>query len=187
MLQVFIWPFLGKDTWGHASLEVRGGEPLGSQYISWWPDSNRRAKSLYLNSNLYCAGAFPDQTFADDVRGEDDHPPSLSITLDGKSSGVVGLDETVIKRWWSALRSNGTAEWCTLAPNCSTIVAYALTRGGGADFSDMWSRSNIVWTPNRVADYARAIRDGMAEARRGLGNASNKKLNADPALAAGWK
>jgi hypothetical protein len=165
MIEVFVWPFVDKDTWGHASMRVNGGTPLGQEYISWWPNGSRQSKALSLGGNLYCAGAIPNQTFDDDVRGENRTLPGQTIKIEGKTRSSPGLDETAIKAWWRNLTTVGSTKWCTLGPNCSTVVAYGLTVGGASEFSDMWSSSNIVWTPNSVATFARAIRSGIAYAR----------------------
>jgi hypothetical protein len=130
-----------------------------------------------INGMLYCAGAFPDQTLADDIRGEDDHPPSHTIQVPAKGPNSAGLDESAIKDWWAKFRTAGVTEWCTLGTNCSTIAAYARTRGGGAEFSDMWSSSNAIWTPNAVLSYARALRDGIKYANLRPAQPSRRDLD----------
>lgn len=135
MIEVFVWAFRDTDSWGHASMRVGGGTPPGPQYISWWPNGSRDSKWLSLGGKLYCAGVIPNQTFESDVRGEDRTLPSETIRLDGKTGNKAGLDETAIKTWWRQLSVAGT-EWCTLGPNCSTIVAYALSVRGGDAYSN---------------------------------------------------
>jgi hypothetical protein len=188
MIRVFVWPYRGSDVaWGHAAMEVGGGQLSGSVYISWWPESRgRQPKTIHgkaINGDLYCVGAIYSRKYADDVKGEDFKPPSQTIIIDGKSPTTIGLDETAIKTWWGKLRGTGTTDWCTLGPNCSTIVAYALHIGGGEMFSSMWSNSNVVWTPNAVADYAKDIRSGIAYAR--LGPTTNALGDADGGLPPG--
>jgi hypothetical protein len=69
--------------------------------------------------------------------------------------------------WCGNLRKEGHTDWCTLGPNCSTIVAYALREGGGDEFSDMWSETNLVWRPDKVLEYAQSILAGIEYAKAG--------------------
>ena len=162
MLKVFIWPFRGKDVaWGHASLQIDGGKPDGTVYISWWPDSNRRPS--WIHDKIYCATALDNQTFLSDVLGEK-AKPSQTIVLDGATNTRAGLNETAIKAWWGSLRKNGFTDWCTLGPNCSTVVAYALLKGGADRFSGIWTEAKTVWTPASVAYYAKDIANGIKNA-----------------------
>lgn len=177
MIKVLVWLPGRGDSWGHAALDVTGGAPLGSAYVSWWPKGVHTSKSLSIASELFCATAYTDRTFQDDVRGEDGRRPSYTIELPGKDRQAVGLDETAIKAWWKQLTSTGTAKWCTLTPNCSTVAAYALTIGGGDRFSDMWSSANLIWSPSDVADYARAIQIGIASAQRRRAPVSSTQLD----------
>jgi hypothetical protein len=177
MVRVFVWTAAGKQSWGHASLEVNGGTPMGVTYVSWWPRSDHRSKALSLGGDLFCATAFTDRSFFDDVRGEDGRRPSHTVDLPGEDPHRVGLNETAIKAWWSQLRSTGKAKWCTLAPNCSTITAFALTVGGGARFSDMWNRANLIWSPSSVVDYARAIQSGIVSAQQRPGSHAPGQLD----------
>jgi hypothetical protein len=152
-------------------MDVGGGTPSGSVYINWWPEVRGHrpttVKGKVVNQNLYCVGAIYNRKYSDDVKGEDMRPPSITVEIPGKSEFDIGLDETAIKAWWAKLRRTGTTDWCSLGPNCSMIVAYALTKGGGELFSGMWDSSNVVWTPNAVATYAREILAEITNARRG--------------------
>lgn len=175
MLKVFVWPYRGKDiAYGHASLQVDGGKPEGAAYISWWPANNRRPK--WIHDKLYCAPALQDQTYASDLAGEDEVRPQ-TIVIDGRSKSKHGLNETAIKAWWGSLRTKGFTDWCTLGPNCSTVVAYALSRGGADQYSDMWSSFNMVWTPNDVATYAKAIAAGIKDSNRAPPTGSSNRLS----------
>ena len=165
MVRVYVWLSVSSDTWGHAALNVSGGTPLRSAYVSWWPKGDHTSKLMSLGGDLFCATAFSDRNLEDDIAGEGNRP-SHTIELPGKNGQTIGLDETAIKAWWGQLTSTGTAKWCTLTPNCSTIAAYALTHGGGDQFSDMWNSSNLVWSPSAVASYARAIQSGILAAQR---------------------
>lgn len=177
MVRVFIWPFRGSNVaWGHASLEVTGGRPHGSVYISWWPQGvGRRHKAIH--DSLYCVTAIPNRTFEADVRGEDGVRPSETILLDGAGGGAAGLDETAIKQWWGSLASRGFTDWCTLGPNCSTVVAYALAKGGGDRFSNVWRDARWVWSPPSVAYYARSIAEGIRSARLGPSRPNESELD----------
>lgn len=159
MVNVYIWDFTGKQAnWGHAAVEVTGGSPAGIEYISWWPESaGRRPK--HIHRQLYCAGAIPNRTKADDIRDER-AMPSHVVHLAGVGPQTRGLDETKIKNWWNTLRTSGVTDWCTLGPNCSTIAACALDQGGG-NFVDWFNSTNIVWTPDQVLRYALALERGI--------------------------
>ncbi len=152
MITVFIWT--PTDTmWGHASLLVDGGKPTGSIYLSWWP---RQSVGVSL-----CSPAHRDRTFNEDVRGEL-RQPEHRIRL-------KGLNETAIKRWWSTSRIRRSREWCTLGPNCSTLVAHALKAGGGdehVDFQRGLSTWAFVWQPMDVFHYATSIRRGLSNPPR---------------------
>ena len=176
MVRVYTWVSGSGDSWGHASLDVTGGFPLGPRYVSWWPKGDSRSKAIGIGGQLFCATAYTNRTYRDDIKGEG-RGPNYTIELPGKSAQMVGLDESAIKAWWIKLTSTGTAEWCTLTANCSTIAAFALTSGGGDQFSDMWNSSNIVWSPSDVADYARAIKVGIESARRRRAQAPSGALD----------
>jgi hypothetical protein len=167
MIRVNIWPYRGKDVaYGHASIQIDGGDPAGPLYISWWPQGAGRVYKK-RGLNLYCVASIPDRAFDDDVAGEDGNPPKV-ITIDGGSSTVIGLDETAMKKWWLDLVRGGSTQWCTLDTNCSTISSWVLYQGGGDDFSDSYfACHNLVWTPNDVAIYAASIVRGILEARSG--------------------
>lgn len=177
MIRVFVWPFRGsKVAWGHAAVEVSGGEPSGSVYISWWPQGvGRRYKAIH--DNLYCVAAIPNRTFADDVAGEDGMQPAETILIEGAGRGRPGLDESAIKAWWNSLRGRGFTDWCTLGPNCSTVAAYALAKGGGDRFSNVWRDARWVWSPPSVAYYARSIAEGIRSARLGSSSYAQQELD----------
>jgi hypothetical protein len=176
MIRVFVWPFRGsKVAWGHASMEVDGGSPKGTIYISWWPQGlGRQHKAIH--SSLYCVGAIPNRTFSQDFSDEGRLRPE-TILLDGSSDAGVGLDETAIKAWWGSLRSRGFTDWCTLGPNCSTVVAYALAKGGSDKFSTVWRDARWVWSPPSVAHYAHGIADGIRSARLGVPRRTQDELD----------
>jgi len=169
MITVRTWPYLGSNiAYGHASVQIDGGEPSGPVYISWWPQETSRDYYFKQGLNLYCVASIPDRTYLDDVAGEDGRLPSHFIAIDGSSSTTIGLNEAAMKAWWLNLTRSGSTNWCTLDPNCSTITAMALFQGGGDDLCESyWTSHNAVWTPNDVTSYAWAIVAGIKEARSG--------------------
>jgi len=94
MIRVYIWDYKGSDVaWGHASMKIDGGDPPGSIYISYWPQGAHRDRSS-VSDNLYCVDPIRGRTYNDDVADEGQAPDHV-VTLDG-------LNETAIKKWWSA-------------------------------------------------------------------------------------
>ncbi len=150
MVTVFIWDFEGKDVaWGHASMRV------GDTYISWWPTPDGRTPKSSLFPSVYSAPAFARRTLEDDLRDEGGRLPHVIH--------IEGLDETAIRNWWRETnpqahdRSGPLNEWTTLSQNCSTIVARAITVGGGAQRIRYFQSMAYVWTPNEVRKYAEAV------------------------------
>ncbi|MEP6945211.1 MAG: hypothetical protein ABJA02_04785 [Acidobacteriota bacterium] len=151
MIKVYIWEFRGKsEAWGHASMLC------DNTYISWWPAKPGQVPSK-VHSNIYSAYPFRNRGFADDVRDERQQPDH--------TIHISGLNETAIKDWWASFGLvRDMAEligplppWSTLSQNCSTIVATALSKGGGDKFASLWTSWNFVWTPSDVKEYARSI------------------------------
>ena len=109
-------------------------------HISWWP------QDVGQTGKIYDAPAYPNQTLRWDTIFER-RPPDVVIHLDN-------LDEDAIASWWNVYMQNNT--WSTLTRNCSTTVGSALNAGSGflraPDFP--WP---IVWTPQDVENFARAI------------------------------
>lgn len=151
MITVFIWDFVGKDVaWGHASMQC------GDRYISWWPEPGGRVPKLQKAPQVYDVHPFVDRTYNDDVRDEERAP---DWTID-----VPRLDEQKIKEWWAAFNPQAhgaygppSRPWSTLTWNCSTVVAEAITAGGGADFVSWYTSRGVVWTPKTVREYALAV------------------------------
>jgi len=160
MITVYIWKFRGKGVaWGHASLLV------GQTYMSWWPEGQGRIASKISNS-IYSVYPIRNRTFTDDIRGEDGQYPDHTLLING-------LDEEKIKNWWQSfgltrdgvLYEGPMLPWATLAQNCSTVVARALSIGGGDKYAS-WTKSwNVVWTPNDVLNYATSIMHGITAER----------------------
>jgi hypothetical protein len=148
MVTVYVWRSRD-DAYGHASVKVSRGSPPGEVYMSWWPVDD---------GEDYCSPAHVDRTFAQDQADEGQYPDAV-IEIDG-------LDETAMKRFWSDWQRD--PNWCTLGRNCSTMAADALAAGGADEavvFVDWFDSWNIVWTPENVESYAKAIRSGLSARR----------------------
>ena len=152
LLTVHIWDYQGKNVgWGHASITLDNGT-----HISWWPSAENREPSLpkIINriipvlSNIYSVEAISNQTFANDVEGENGHQPDFQITL-------TNLDETKIEEWWETFKS--THQWSTLSQNCSTTAADALRAGGGAELVSWFTSHHIIWKPTDVKNFVESI------------------------------
>jgi hypothetical protein len=166
MVTVYIWNFRGANVaWGHASMHVTGGDPPGAIYISWWPQNTGRQSKIPrapgILQNVYSVPAIVGRTYAADVTDEGQAPDH---TID-----LPGLDESAIKAWWRTMSTDLNARWTTLGQNCSTTVANALAKGGGDDLTEgvggWWKQWNVVWKPDDVLDYARAIKSGLKNGR----------------------
>jgi len=137
MVTVYVW-FPTSSSYGHSSLQ------LNQEYISWWP----------INGKMSIVGtpAFDSRTREDDLHAEE-RRPDHSIPL-------KGLDEVAISAWWKKWRNS--REYRALDRNCSTTVAKALAAGGGTRFCGLsLVNCQVVWTPNRLWEYARAISIGI--------------------------
>lgn len=164
MITVFIWNYRGmSEAWGHASMEICGGEPAGNVYISWWPEStDRRAKISNKGplANIYTVNAIKDRMYPHDVRDEE-RVPDHTIRLDG-------LDESAAKKYWYELTGGKDPQWTSLTQNCSTVVARALFAAGGDSFAEglegWWHSWNVIWKPDDVLSYARAVQTGLQRA-----------------------
>ena len=162
MVTVFIWTFRGSSVaWGHAALQVTGGNPAGSIYISWWPQGTGRQTKLPVApgplANVYRVPAIANRQYIQDESAEGT-PPDWRIDIDG-------LDETAIKTRWASFKT-GANQWSTLSQNCSTTVAQALVAGGADKYakglSGWWRSWNTVWSPNDVLLFVRAIQAGQS-------------------------
>jgi len=155
MITAYIWTPRGA-AYGHASLRITGGTPLGEAYVSYWPMTPGSTK-------LFCSMPSRNRTLEQDVSGEDGQRPHHQITLDG-------LNETAIKAWWhiQSARRDADADWCTVTRNCSTIVAESL-RVGGADYfvsPIAWDSWNAVWNPHGVLMYVTSLQRALASRAR---------------------
>lgn len=144
---VYVWNYLGKDVaWGHTSLELSDGT-----YISWWPQGYNRQR-MPLIPQVYTVDAFPNQTYANDVSFEDNHPPDWRML-------IGGLNESEIRSWWGGFKTSH--QWSTLSQNCSTTVADALWAGGASGILTSRETDNFqsiaLWTPNNVLAFAQAL------------------------------
>jgi hypothetical protein len=173
---VHIWNYLGtKEAWGHAAVEVTGGDPAGSIYVSWWPSPSGRQPYFprlaqlpvlgELAANIYFVPAVENQTKQDDEANEgeggDPRKPDHSIP-------VKGLNETEIKAWWTKFKNN-PPPWSSVNTNCALIAAFAL-RAGGAEkllvgFKGWWRSWNTMWSPSDVLLLAHQINYGFANNR----------------------
>lgn len=159
MVTVYVWNYRGsKQAWGHASLE------LDQTYISWWPENPGQIPTKI--PNVYASHPFRNRSFASDVHAEG-RLPDHSIRING-------LDENAIKDWWQGmglvrdgqLFAGPLLPWKTLNQNCSTVVATALTVGGGEQFASWYKSRSIVWTPANVLEYASAIQAATMDVER---------------------
>jgi len=151
LLDVHVWSYRGStEAWGHVSITLDNGT-----HISWWPSSEGRHGSL-ASLDIYSAPANPNQTFADDVRMEEQRP---DFTVH-----ITGLNESAIQQWWEAFK--GSNEWSTLGQNCSTTVSDALKAGGGSEYASWWSSHNFVWTPDKAKAFAESINKGVEQKRQ---------------------
>jgi hypothetical protein len=104
--------------------------------------------------------AIENQTFANDIVGEEGHQPDVIIHIDG-------LDEEAIAKWWEEFKKNPENLWKTFSQNCSTVTIMALI-AGGADFG-WFSNHKMIWTPNKVEKFTNRLKaklDGEAADRQ---------------------
>ncbi len=155
MLTVYIWKFRGKKiAWGHASIQV------DQTYMSWWPEGDNRQRSK-ISSNIYSTGPFRYRTYSEDVEAEGQEP-------DHKFK-LPGLNDSAVKDWWQSfglirdgiLYQGPLQPWETLTMNCSTVAAYGITLAGGKEHAPWNHAWKVVWTPNDVLEYARAVHEGL--------------------------
>ena len=148
MITVYVWNYRGKNVaWGHASMLVN------KTYVSWWPQGQDREKIV---GDIYSVRPIPNRTYADDKQDEGQGADHQIV--------IKGLAEPKIIKWWNHLKSNPASRWTTLGQNCSTTVANALCHGGAdevVDGSNWWHTWNIVWKPDDLLRYARAIAAGL--------------------------
>ena len=145
LLTVHIWRYRGKsEAWGHTSMTLEDGT-----HISWWP-SGTRYDHKKLVPNIYTADPNDPQTFSDDVDMEKQEP-DVQIEIDC-------LDESEIKDWWLSFKKSN--KWKTLSQNCSTTVADGLKAGGAkVKGQDIGASCNIVWKPDDVEKFAKAVQE----------------------------
>ena len=153
MVTVYVWNFMGKNiAWGHASMHCE------QTYISWWPTGEGRVPSK-ISQSVYAASPFRNQTFQTDQLFEGD---GKFLKAPDHSIRISGLDEVAIKNWWAgfglvrngALLQGPLPAWTSLGQNCSTVVAKALSIGGGDKYASWYSRTSVIWTPNKIREYA---------------------------------
>jgi hypothetical protein len=93
--KVLIWNFVGtKEAFGHASMEVTGGEPAPKYYVSWWPNctpGGSNASHWEAKKREYFGMCEPMRArkMSDDIEAEFGNRPDKHVTL-------AGLDETAI-------------------------------------------------------------------------------------------
>jgi len=106
---------------------------------------------------IYTAPANENQTLSKDIEYEG-HQPDQEISINN-------LDEAKIEQWWNNFKAEH--QWGTLGWNCSAVAAEALKQGGGeAGFWDLLTSVNIVWSPQDVADFARAIQKEKSKQKK---------------------
>ena len=162
--KVWIWNYQGtKTAFGHASMEVYGGDPHGTYYISWWPNCSAAGGK----KEEYFGMCEPkrSRTFAKDIESEFDNRPDRHVLLDG-------LDDTKMKVFWDDLTTDHRAKWSASTTNCAAVVMTAL-RAGGADryFSffddvvfDVFHTNWWTWTPDSAHSYAVELAKKLREA-----------------------
>lgn len=154
MTTVYIWNFTGKkESWGHAALQVQ------SYYMSWWPKEPGQVPSGW-HENVYASMPILGQTYEDDCSGME--------TKAGHQVIINGLNEKAMISWWRVFGitdgMQGAPEaWQSLQLNCSTVVAKALSIGGGRRYAPFLRSRNIVWTPQDVLQYAQSIRTNITK------------------------
>jgi hypothetical protein len=142
MVTVYLWFPSGNSKYGHSAAQV------GDTYISWWPIDN--------TMSVRGTRAFQSRTHADDLDSQkgEGRKPDHSIPL-------KNLDEPAIRNWWREWRHNDQ-QYRAIDRNCSTTVAKALKAGGGDRLCNRSLKGyQLVWTPNDIWEYARAISIGI--------------------------
>jgi hypothetical protein len=108
-VQVYVWfPKLKEGNIGHAAMQVDGGDPPGSVYLSRWPGSY----------SAVLAGSGTNQSYTDDVSAEGGAPSVVRLTK---------LNESAIKY---TIRVACTVNlYSFLVLNCATQVGMCLNAG----------------------------------------------------------
>ncbi len=136
MVTIYVWKrSLQLGSFGHAALEVDGGNPPGRAYISWWPSDGSVAEQVYLST-----APRVHRNLHEDVNAER-RLPDVTIR-------VEGLDESKIKAYWRSWSSHG--RYSGLKLNCASTVGNALIVGGGSRVAAGWEHKH-VWTPEDCA------------------------------------
>ncbi len=147
---------------GHAAMEISGGpgEPV---YVSWWP----RYDSW---GGIFNGPADRRRNLEMDFRAEGGFASHHHIVIPGVSDGEgVGLDETAMKKWWTAWQRNST--YRLLDRNCSTAVVRGLLAGGAMPYANQTLYINsdaIVWSPSDVVAIAQACVTGIGPTRHSI-------------------
>jgi len=169
MITVYVWNqarrgaagvFCGIDgaSVGHAAMEISGGEPSGSVYVSWWPRHDS------WNDVLGGTPAYRRRNLSNDILAEGRIAPDHYIRIPGRDEGGgPGLDETAMKRWWAHWRHDPT--YRLIDRNCSTAVVRGLMAGGAEPYSHRTLYINseaVLWGPSDVVAIAKACVKGIA-------------------------
>jgi len=134
----------GIENVGHAAIQLEDGT-----YISWWPDTN-------VDEDFRSPG-FSANSYQDDVRSEGSAP--------GFEQQIEGLEEGVMRSWWTRVSLTGfaipftfdnnpkTPNFDLRNTNCSSIVSIALHLGN-ADKILPFPRFDLM-TPLHIAAWAK--------------------------------
>jgi hypothetical protein len=148
MVTVYVWKhYLSHMSVGHAAMEVDGGVPQGSAYLSWWPSGGNIVEKVYLSTTPTVH-----QNLQEDIAKERRQPDCVIR--------IEGLDESKIKAYWRSWWPHGRYSGLNLS--CATTVGNALMVGGGTRFTTGWVHKQH-WTPEDCALLASQIK-GKSEA-----------------------
>jgi len=146
LANLYIWKGYDGD-WGHAALMLDD-----NTYISWWPQPTDREYPLgsWLDS-YFEVDAIAGNTFDHDnsSREGEGRRPTTTIHLDT-------LDEDAIRDWWA--KFSKSHKYNSVSQNCSTTVMDAL-RAGGSGKHLIGYPSPLIWDPEDVLEYGRALHE----------------------------
>ena len=154
--KVVHWP-------GHASLLiddvwVNRYDDSSATYVSWWPGMKiAEAKNTIgfrmesATAGMKVAMGKPKTNFVGDMTSEGylpDHIIRLKTTANQQRD---------MQAKWASIREKEGAHYRALYKNCGTIVARVMRAGNiSAGKTAFWYEHALVWTPNKVKDYAMA-------------------------------
>ncbi len=127
---------------GHVAIEVDGGTPAGTMYLSRWPKTTATAMSLSWKG----AG----NQYSDDVTAEGGIPASVRFT---------SLNESDVKQ--AIIRANQWMIYNPFEANCSSHVKFCLDSGIAGPVFGLVTTVAGGWVPGHtpwgVYHYAQAL------------------------------